>query len=318
MRILITGSRGFVGGSMGRFAAAANHEVLGVGRSGQPAVDWPCDYLQADVATADLSKVIRDFAPELVLHAAGTASVSGSFEAPLDDLRASAITWANTLEGVRRSGIRPLVIFPSSAAVYGNQLQLPIHESAVIAPISPYGFHKAACELLAREYAACFGLQIMVCRIFSLIGEAQRRLLIWEMYRQFTELESTVWLQGTGTESRDYLHVDDFATALLELTGKRQQVFEQDPCLIIINIASGEETKALEIARQMRDFIAPEKTIRCRNIERPGDPRFWRADISLLRSLLPSWQPRSFPSSLARCIATWQMAISSTDGNLLQ
>ena len=306
MRILITGSRGFVGGSMGRFAAAANHQVLGVGRSGQPEVDWPGDYLQADVATADLSKVIRDFAPELILHAAGTASVSGSFEAPLDDLRASAITWANTLEGVRRSGIKPLVIFPSSAAVYGNQLQLPIHESAVIAPISPYGFHKAACELLAREYAACFGLQIMVCRIFSLLGEAQRRLLIWEMYRQFTELESTIWLQGTGTESRDYLHVDGFAMALLELTGKRQQVFEQSPCLII-NIASGVETKALEVARQMRDIIAPEKTIRCRNIERPGDPRFWRADIDLLRSLLPSWNPRPFSSSLARCIATWQM-----------
>ena len=290
---------------MGRFAAARHHEVLGLGRSSQPEPDWPGDYLQADVANADLAKVIRDFAPDVILHAAGTASVSGSFEAPLDDLRASALTWANTLEGVRRSGIRPLVIFPSSAAVYGNPLSLPVHESAAINPISPYGFHKAACELLAREYADCFDLQIMVCRIFSLIGEAQRRLLIWELYRQFTGPEATVWLQGTGTESRDYLHVDDLAMALLQLTGKRQQVFEQGPCLII-NIASGEETKASDIAWQIRDLIAPEKTIRCRNVERLGDPRRWRADISLLRSLMPPWEPYPLSSSLARCIATWQ------------
>lgn len=305
MRILITGSRGFVGGSVGRFAAAANHEVLGVGRSGQPEVDWPGDYVQADISNADLSNTIRDFAPDIVLHAAGTASVGSSFEAPLNDLRASAITWANTLESVRRSGIKPLVIFPSSAAVYGNQQRLPIAESAAIAPISPYGFHKAACELLAREYSACFGLQIMVCRIFSLIGEAQRRLFVWEMYRQFTGTEDTVWLQGTGDESRDYLHVDEFAEAILELAGKRAQVFELDSCPIL-NIASGEETKAINIALQMRDLIAPEKPVRCRNIERPGDPRFWRADISRLRSLLPSWRHNPFSASLARCIAAWQ------------
>lgn len=305
MRILITGSRGFVGGSVGRFAASANHQVMGVGRSGQPEVGWPGDYFQADISNADLSKAIRDFAPDVVLHAAGTASVGSSFDTPLDDLRASALTWANTLESVRRSGINPLVIFPSSAAVYGNQLRLPIAESAVIAPISPYGFHKAACELLAREYSACFGLQIMICRIFSLIGEAQRRLFVWEMYRQFTGSETTVWLQGTGDETRDYLHVDDLARAILELAVKREQMFERETCPTF-NIASGEETKAIEIALQMRHLIAPEKIVRCRNIERPGDPRFWRADISRLSSLLPAWRPALFSSSLARCIAAWR------------
>lgn len=310
MRILITGSRGFLGGSVGRFAAANNHEVLGLGRSSQPEVDWPGDYLQADVANADLSKIIRDFVPDVILHAAGTASVSASFEAPLDDLRAAALTWANTLDCVRRSGIKPLTIFPSSAAVYGNALRLPIDESAEVDPISPYGFHKAACELLAREYAVCFDLQIVVCRIFSLIGAAQRRLLIWELYRQFTGPDDTVWLQGAGTESRDYLHADDFALAVLQLADKRPRLFAQGSCLTI-NIASGEETKAFEIAQQIGDLTAPDKMIRCRNIERLGDPRSWRADISLLRSLLSSWQPRPLSSSLAQCVTKWQLSDKS-------
>ena len=68
MRILITGSRGFLGGSVGRFAAANNHEVLGLGRSSQPEVDWPGDYIQADVANVDRSKIIRDFVPDVILH----------------------------------------------------------------------------------------------------------------------------------------------------------------------------------------------------------------------------------------------------------
>jgi UDP-glucose 4-epimerase len=307
MRILITGSRGFLGGSVGRFAAANNHEVLGLGRSSQPEVDWPGGYIQADVAGADLSEIIRDFAPDVILHAAGTASVSASFEAPLDDLRAAALTWANTLDGVRRSGIKPLTVFPSSAAVYGNASRLPIRESAAVAPISPYGFHKAACELLAREYAVCFGLQVMVCRIFSLVGVAQRRLLIWELYRQFTGPDDTVWLQGVGTESRDYLHADDFALAVLQLADRRPRLFERGSC-ITINIASGEETKAYEIARQIGGLTAPDKTIRCRNVGRPGDPHSWRADISLARSFLPSWQPRPLSSSLAQCVTQWQIS----------
>jgi UDP-glucose 4-epimerase len=305
MRILITGSRGFVGGSVGRFAARAGHEVMGLGRSSQPEVDWPGDYLQVDVANADLSKIIDGFVPDVILHAAGTASVSASFEAPLEDLRASALTWANTLEGVRRSVVRPLVFFPSSAAVYGNPAQLPVTESAGIRPISPYGFHKAACELLALEYAVCFELQIVVGRIFSLIGAAQRRLLVWELYRQLAGPEETVWLQGTGAESRDYLHVDDLATAVLRLVERRPQVLEASRCLFV-NIASGEETKASDVARQLGQMVAPLKTIQSRNLERTGDPRCWRADTALLRSLTDAWEPRPLSSSLRQCVAAWQ------------
>lgn len=311
MRILITGSRGFLGGSVGRVAATDKHEVLGVGRSSQPEVGWPGDYIQADVSTADLSKIVLDFAPDVILHAAGTASVSTSFEAPLDDLRASVLTWINTLEGVRRSGLQPLIIFPSSAAVYGNPTRLPVHESAAINPISPYGFHKAACELVAREYSACFKLQIIVCRIFSLFGEAQRRLLLWELYRQFAGSEEVAWLQGTGSESRDYLHVDDFAAALLQLTGERQRMLEQGSSLVV-NVASGEETTASDLARQVSNLMPLKKSLRCRNLERPGDPLCWRADISLLRSLIPAWQPRPLSAALAQCLTTWK----STDGIL--
>jgi len=306
VRILITGSRGFIGGSVGRHAAHAGHAVLGVGRATQAEVSWPGDYVSADIVSSDLSSVITEFAPDVILHAAGTACVAASLAAPLDDLRAALLTWANTLESVRRSDRRPLLLYVSSAAVYGNLARLPAREDAPALPISPYGFHKAACELLAREYAECFNLRVVVCRLFSIFGAAQRRLLVWELYRQFASAAApVVWLQGTGAETRDYLHIDDVANALLDLASARMNETGTERCHVV-NVASGAETSVLELARRIGELVAPEKEINCRGLELPGDPRAWRADISQLRALAPHWQPQPLSQSLVRCITEWQ------------
>jgi UDP-glucose 4-epimerase len=305
VRILVTGSSGFVGGSFGRFAARAGHEVLGVGRASQPGVGWPGAHAQADVSSSDLSEVIASFAPDVLLHAAGTASVGGSLAHPLDDLRAAVLTWANVLDSVRRSGARPLLLFPSSAAVYGDSSELPAREDAAPRPISPYGFHKAACELLAREYAECFGLSLVVCRLFSVFGEAQRRLLVWELYRQFASEAPVVWLEGTGEETRDYMHVEDASAAMLELAASPARQRDGGH-FAIVNVASGEETRVLELAAQVRALVAPGKEVRCRGHARAGDPQHWRADTGALRSLATRWRPQPFARRLARCVAAWQ------------
>ena len=303
MKILITGSSGFVGGSFGRFAARAGHEVLGVGRASQPEVGWPGLYVQADVSSSDLSETVASFRPDLLLHAAGAASVGASLARPLDDLRASVLTWANVLDSVRRSGARPLVVFPSSAAVYGDAAARPVAEGACVCPISPYGFHKAACELLAREYAECFQLSLVVCRLFSIFGEAQRRLLVWELYRQLEGAEPSAWLEGTGDETRDYIHVDDAASAILELASNPSV---ERGGFNVVNVASGEETRVLDLAEQMRALVAPSKEIRRRGHARAGDPQHWRADITLLQTLAPRWRPRPFDERLAQCVAAWR------------
>lgn len=307
MKILITGSRGFVGGSVGRFAAAAGHDVLGIARSSQPEADWPGRYAQSDVLSGSLVDLLSDFAPDMVLHAAGTASVGNSLHAPLEDFQAAVLTWANLLENVRRSGVRPVLVFPSSAAVYGNPAVLPVAEEAPVSPVSPYGFHKAACELVAREYAECFGLNIIVCRLFSLFGLRQRRLLVWEICEQLRSLEPTVWLQGTGQESRDYLHDGDLAAALLALAAHPAHA-EASGKLRVVNVGSGRETSVLDLARQISVLGGTGKPIACRGQERPGNPVRWSADISRLQALLPDWQPTPLASGLTQCMASWAEA----------
>jgi UDP-glucose 4-epimerase len=299
MNVLITGCRGFVGGSVGRFAAQVGHTVLGIGLSSQPDDDWPGGYRQADVCNDDLTAIVQQFEPDIVLHAAGTASVSASIELPLADLRSALMTWANVLESVRKSRHCPLVLFPSSAAVYGNPVLLPVPERAEIAPISPYGFHKAACELLAREYADCFGLNIVVGRLFSVYGPRQRRLLLWELYRQAAAGGPEIVLRGTGDESRDYLHIDDIAAMLLHLASLEL------PGLTVINIASGEETNIRDLARLIARAVDVDCPITALGARQPGDPSRWRADISMLESLGPP-RPQSLADGIAACVRAWQ------------
>lgn len=307
MKILVTGSRGFVGGSVGRFAAAAGHDVLGIARSSQPEPDWPGRYAQSDVLSGSLLDLLNDFAPDLVLHAAGTASVGGSLSAPLEDFQAAVLTWANLLENVRKSGVRPLVVFPSSAAVYGSPDTLPVAEDAPVNPVSPYGFHKAACELIAREYAECFGLNVLVCRLFSLFGPRQRRLLVWEIFEHLRGPEPTVRLQGTGLETRDYLHIDDLASALLALAA-HPAFAEASGTARLINLGSGQETSVLDLARWMSALQGGDKPVACLGHDRPGNPARWSADTRRLRSLLPAWEPAPLADGLARCMNFWTAA----------
>jgi nucleoside-diphosphate-sugar epimerase len=302
VRFLITGISGFIGGSVGRYATEAGHVVMGTGRASVAGNEWPGFYTRVDGAE-DLATVIREFHPEVVINAAGTASVGASVEEPLNDFRGSVQTCADVLDAVRRSSKRPLVVIPSSAAVYGNPASLPVSEDAVLRPISPYGFHKAACELLAREYAECFGLSVLVCRFFSVFGSMQRRLLVWELYQQLAGLEKIAWLSGTGEETRDFLYIDDLSAALLGLIEKCDTA---DRNYLLVNVASGVETSVLKLAETIRDLVAPEKKICCRGEQRKNDPLRWRADVSRFQMLLPSWRPRALNDGLAACATAWR------------
>lgn len=299
MRILITGCHGFIGSSVGLFATRTGHEVMGIGLSAQPPQGWRGGYRQMDVAFADMTDPVRAFQPEMVFHAAGTASVGDSYHAPVDDLRAAVTTLANTLEGVRRSGLSPTVVFPSSAAVYGNPVVLPVPEVAPISPISPYGFHKAMAELVAREYAECFGLTVVVARLFSVYGPRQRRLLLWELFERATGAEPEVTLHGTGRESRDYIHVDDLAAALLAVVDAHPAGWTA------VNVASGREVRTIDLARMVVAAVGSEKPVRALGQAQTGNPVNWCADVRFLKTLA-SVAPRSLEEGIAACVEAWR------------
>jgi nucleoside-diphosphate-sugar epimerase len=290
MKILVTGAGGFLGGSVTRHASRRGHQVARVDR--------------ALLGSADaLAHLIEAEAPDVVLHAAGTASVAASIASPGDDFAGSVVTWEALLEAVRRSGRRPVVVLPSSAAVYGDPASLPVREDAPARPISPYGFHKLCCETLADAYAACFGLDVIVARLFSVFGPAQRRLLVWEIYAQLAGPGEAVALAGTGRETRDFLHVDDVAEALIRLAASPLRGLGRAE---VVNVASGEEIAVLDLAARLRDLVAPGKEIACRGAHRPGDPQRWQADVTRLASRVAPYRPRPLADALAACVEAWR------------
>jgi len=303
MRLLVTGSSGFIGSSFGLFAHEQGHEVFGVSRFAAADGVWQ-KHFDVDCGNADLSRVIESVQPDVILHCAGSASVRGSWDDPFESHAAAVDTLAMLLESIRRSSVRPLIIFPSSAAVYGEPKTLPISEDAPIRPISPYGHHKAAAEIIARLYAESFGLAIVICRLFSTFGPLQRRLLIWELYSQFAGPQPLVTLNGTGSESRDFLPIEFICSTFLKLAEFRPT--HESSHLAIFNIASGTEMNVANLAELLRDTVGSEKTIRYECRRNPGDPQHWRADVSKISAVIPGWQPPDLRDALRSCILSWE------------
>lgn len=303
MKILITGSQGFLGKSLAHYAVKNGHQVLGVARSEANGLIAGMGFTRCALDQADFVDVLNGFAPDVVVHAAGSASVGYSFQEPREDFLMAVETWVSLLDAVRKGEGNPLVIFPSSASVYGNPTRLPVSEGAVLRPISPYGFHKVICEQLAQEYTHCFGLNVVAARLFSTIGPYQQRLLVWELFHQAIDDNPYLTIQGTGTETRDFLHIDDICRYVLGIAEREPKGFWA------VNVASGESTSVRRMAEIVTHLVGIRKAIVTLNKELPGDPKHWQADTTLLQDLVP-YQAADITNGLEDCVRHWLSDLS--------
>jgi UDP-glucose 4-epimerase len=235
------------------------------------------------------------------LHAAGAASVGDSWEAPAGDFVDSVVAWQALLEATRQSELKPKLFLPSSAAVFGDPYRLPIPEGAARRPISPYGFHKLICEQLAEEYAVLWKMPVVICRLFSVYGPRQRRLLVWELVEQILSDGTMIRLEGTGVEERDYLAVPDIANALDSLAKRRPS-----NSLQAFNFGSGTSLRVVDLIEVLQRLTRVQKPVARGRSGRHGDPLHWRADNRRLREALPHWCPRPIEDGLAECLAAWK------------
>jgi UDP-glucose 4-epimerase len=300
-RVLVLGAAGFIGRAVCERALSQGWSVTGVVRPGR-AVPPGVHLHAADVLSDDLVKLMDALQPHLILHCAGPASVADSTTAPLANFRGTVMTWHNVLESARLAQTRGVVMHLGSAAVYGQPDTLPVSETAPCRPVSPYGFHKVQCEVLADEYAVCHGIRTVSMRLFSVVGPAQRRLLVWELARQLLAGASCLTVRGTGAEGRDFLHVDDAAHAMLALAAR---LADEDPFPLRVNLASGVETRVHDIAESLVRLSGQDVPIRLEGRISKADPQRWCADVTLLRQLLPTWSPRGMDDALRSCLAAW-------------
>lgn len=306
MKILVTGCNGFIGSEVVSNALKKGHQVAGIARSATPYIALD-HYYSSDMSVSTLVTTIEEFRPEAIIHAAGAASVAASFAAPLEDMQGGVRPWSHLLEAARISRQAPHIIYLSSAAVYGNASSAPLQECRPEAPISPYGYHKVLCEMLAQEYAACFSLKVSIARLFSVFGPRQRRLLVWDIFRKASSDQCDFQFDGTGDEMRDFLSSSDVALGLLKLAA-----YGNTGRLMTVNLARGEATSVKRMAEMVAQHVGNSQQPSFSGKVRVGDPGVLAADISNLRQCLPGWQPDPLDFSIGACVQYWMTNQSST------
>lgn len=224
-------------------------------------------------------------APEVVVHAAGGASVGASLKDPLEDFDRTVGSMREVLSFLRQDEPAARLIFLSSAAVYGASHRGPIHEDSHLLPISPYGLHKRLAEELATGWARLFDLDVAVVRLFSVYGPGIRKQLLWDVTRRLCGEPRAIELFGTGDELRDFLYIDDAVRLIGLLAGA-----ERPDQPILINGGSGEASSVSRVARHLCDALKVDTQVGFNGVLREGDPRSLVADVAAARAL--GFQPR--------------------------
>jgi len=278
--VLITGVTGFIGRYAARQFADAGWNVIGLGT--RPAENAPMQslsrYQQLILPADTLADLVQQIQPHVAIHCAARASVNLSVTEPEQDFRASVDVTFNLANTLRLHAPQCRLIYLSSAAVYGNPQTLPIHESQMLKPISPYGFHRLMSEQICAEFFRVYGLPTAIVRIFSAYGPGLRRQVLWDMcHKALTQ--PILKLQGTGAESRDFIHVRDIAKALYFLA-------EDAPCQAdVYNLASGVETTIQALADMALTHLERKISVEFDGVIRTGDPLNWKADVASLTQL---------------------------------
>ena len=295
--VLITGVAGFLGRYVARHFAREGWRVVGVDEVPPENVQLPsAEYHRLHLPGAELTELLRARQPGVCVHCAGRASVGLSMSDPAADFRGNAALTFELLDALRRHAPACRFLLLSSAAVYGDPATLPVAESHPLNPLSPYGYHKRAAELLCEEFSRIYALPTASVRIFSAYGPGLRRQVVWDICEKVLTTGQLA-LRGTGRESRDFIHAADIARALHLLAVKA-------PCAgEIYNLANGREVTIAGLAGLLLGALGSPAEAQFDGVATPGNPLRWQADVAKIRAL--GFAPSIPLEQGIRAVAAW-------------
>jgi UDP-glucose 4-epimerase len=272
MKILIIGSKGFIGSHCVDYFTAKGFEVFQADVKDSTGKN----YYKIERQNSDFSAPFQEHQFEFCINSSGSAHVGFSFENPTQDFELNVVNVQKVLVAIRDFNSSCKFINFSSAAVYGNPQYLPITENSVCKPLSPYGFHKLQSELLLTEYHNFFGLRTCSLRVFSAYGPGLKKQLFWDLYQKALA-NDVISLFGTGEETRDFIYIDDLMQ-IIDL------VVQNSPFQgSIYNVASNQEITIAEAAQVFLNEFSPEKKVVFNGEVKVGDPNNWLADTEILK-----------------------------------
>jgi UDP-glucose 4-epimerase len=288
MRFLITGGAGFLGSALANQLVREGHQVrvLDDVSAGDPGrLDRRVLFTRGDVRDIPRLWTLLH-GVDCVYHLAAKVSVSESVLYPRDYNDINVGGTVSVMEAMRDAGIKR-VILSSSGALYGEQDQQPIPESAAPHPTSPYAASKVAAECYVSTIGALWGIETVALRIFNAYGPGQylppaHAPVIPQFVRQALS-GGTLVVFGDGTQTRDFVYVDDVVAALVAAATAR------DVNRLVINVGSGEETSIDDLIASIASATGRELHTLHNRTDTGGVSRLL-ADVKLAREKL-GWVP---------------------------
>lgn len=302
--ILIVGGAGYIGSHINKRLSLQGYKTVvfdNLSCGHREFLKWG-EFVEGDIGNIDqLRSLFSKHQFAAVMHFSAFTYVGESVADPAKYYVNNVMNTLNLLNAMRESNIRNF-IFSSSAATYGDPLEIPITESHQLSPINPYGRTKLMVENILADYSYAYGMQYVALRYFNAAG-ADSDCEIGEWHEPETHLiplvldaaagvRKNIQVYGNdyntadGTCVRDYIHVTDLADAhMLAL----QHLLRGDGSAVF-NLGNGKGFSVQEVIDIARKITGKEIPV----IEagrRPGDPAVLIANADKAAAVL-GWRPR--------------------------
>ena len=321
--ILVTGGAGYIGSHTVRQLGERGERVLtldNLSKGFRDAVLYG-DFVEGDTADKDLvSKLLRDYDVDTVIHFAAHTIVPESVADPLKYYRNNTCASRNLLECCVEAGVKHFV-FSSTAAVYGIPESEQCWEDTPTQPINPYGMSKLMTEHMLRDLGAASDLRSVILRYFNVAGSDPEgrigqstpgaTLLMKVAAEQAAGKREAIYVFGTdyptpdGTGVRDYIHVEDLANAHLKALDYLRAGGDSQ----ILNCGYGHGYSVREVLDTVQKVNgAPLNVIE--EGRRAGDPPALIAGADKVREVL-GWQPHyDNLEEIARSSLNWERKLA--------
>lgn len=294
MRTLVTGAAGFIGSTLVDRLLADGHSVVGIddlstGRRVNltaAEADPGFSFIEADIVSADLGAIVAEAKPEVIFHLAAQISVRHSVDNPQFDASVNVVGTIRLAEAARVHGVRKIVHTSSGGSIYGTPPVFPTSEEVPTDPASPYAASKVAGEVYLNTFRNLYGLDCSHIAPGNVYGPRQDphgEAGVVAIFSRALLAGRPTKIFGDGTDTRDYVFVDDVVDAFVRASGEAGSGQR-------FNIGTGVETSTrqlhTEIARAAGAADEPEF-----HPPRLGDVRRSCLDNGRAGAVL-GWQPQ--------------------------
>ncbi|MGO3115450.1 NAD-dependent epimerase/dehydratase family protein [Enterococcus pseudoavium] len=290
---LITGGAGFIGSTLANYLSKENSVIviddLSMGKEENLNKNSNLKFIKGSVTDRELmTDVLSNNSFDYIFHLAAIASVADSVERPVETHQINFESVLMLLELIRahQKDMKRLV-FSSSAAVYGDEPTLPKKEESVIRPLTPYAVDKFAAEQYVLDYNHLYGVNTSAVRFFNVYGPNQNPespysgviSILVDRYKKLQNgLATEFTLFGDGSQSRDFVFIEDVIQALLLVATKEEALGKQ------FNVGTGSAITLKELIAVIDETLEITLPIK-HEAERDGDIKDSVSDIARLKSL---------------------------------